>query len=300
LGERLFASERAIRSGVVSDRFSAWIDAYEKAWRTAGTGALTRVFTEDASYRPGPFELTASGLDAIAEFWEAERDGPDEVFTLGSELVAAQGDIGVARVEVVYAGTRRRTYRNLWVITLAGDGRCRAFEEWPFHPEQALTPSEDTLYDGELVDFKLQDVREALTNELGEYYGGIWLSGRGETRRLNVAVTTRAPARTRADVEAIAATAGLGEQVAFPLVVWSLAELEAGRERFEAVVGGSIPDSLAELRSTSIDESRNVVAVAIAPELSEAGLGVLAQAITAAGVPVQVTIQHSGWVALAG
>jgi len=137
----------------VSDRFTAWIDAYEKAWRTAGTGALTRLFTEDASYRPGPFELTAAGLEAIAEFWEAERDGPDEMFTLSSELVAAQGDIGVARVEVVYAASRQRTYRDLWVITLASDGRCRAFEEWPFHPEQALTPPEDTPYDGELVDF---------------------------------------------------------------------------------------------------------------------------------------------------
>ena len=59
------------------------------------------LFTEDASYRPGPFELTVVGLEAIAEFWEAERDGPDEVFTLSSELVAGQGDTGVARVEVV-------------------------------------------------------------------------------------------------------------------------------------------------------------------------------------------------------
>jgi ketosteroid isomerase-like protein len=228
---------------VVSDRFTAWIDAYEKAWRAAGTGALTRLFTEDASYRPGPFELTAAGLEAIAEFWEAERDGLDEVLTLSSELVAAQGDTGVARVEVVYAGSRQRTYRNLWVITLASDGRCRAFEEWPFHLEQALTPPQDTLYDGELVDFKLYDVREALTNALGEHCGGVWMSGGGETRRLNVAVTTRAPARTRAAVDAIAATAGLKEHVAFPPVVWSLAELQAGRERFEAAVGGFLSDS---------------------------------------------------------
>jgi ketosteroid isomerase-like protein len=280
----------------VSDRFTGWIDAYEKAWRTAGTGALTRLFTDDASYRPGPFALTAAGLEAIGEFWEAERDGPDEMFTLSSELVAAQGDIGVARVEVVYAGSRHRTYRDLWVITLASDGRCRAFEEWPFHPEQALTPAEDTPYDGELVDFKLFDVREALTNELGEHCGGVWMSGHGETRRLNVAVTTRAPAWTRAAVDAIAATAGLKEHVAFPPVVWSLAELQAGRERFEAAVGNSVPG----LRHTSIDEPRNLVTVGIAPELSEAGLRVLAQAIMAAGVPVQVTVQRGRWIAAAG
>jgi hypothetical protein len=284
----------------VSVGFSAWIDAYEKAWRTAGTGALTGLFTEDASYRPGPFELTAVGLEAIAEFWEAERDGPEEVFTLSSELVAAQGNTGVARVEVVYAGSRQRTYRDLWVITLASDGRCRAFEEWPFHPEQALSPPEDTLYDGELVDFKLHDVREALTDKLGEYCGGVWMSGRGETRRLNVAVTTRAPASTRAAADAIAAKAGLTEHVAFPPVVWSLAELQAGRERLEAAAGGFLSDSPAELRQTSIDEPRNLVAVGIAPELSKTGFRVLGQAITAAGVPVQVSVQLGRWVAAAG
>ena len=123
----------------MSGRFTDWIDAYEKAWRTAGTGTLTRLFTEDASYRAGPFELAVVGLEAIAEFWEAERDGPDEVFTLSSELVAGQSDTGVARVEVVYAGSRQRTYRDLWVITLEPDGRCSAFEEWPFSPEQSRT-----------------------------------------------------------------------------------------------------------------------------------------------------------------
>lgn len=280
--------------------FRAWIDAYENAWRTAGTGALTGLFTEDASYRPGPFELMAVGLEAIAEFWEAERDGPDEVFTLSSDLIAEQGNTCVARVEVVYAGSRQRTYRDLWVITLASDGRCRAFEEWPFHPGQALTPPEDTLYDGELVDFKLYDVREAVTDELGEYCGGVWISGRGETRRMNVAVTTRAPAQMRAAADAIAAKAGLTERVAFPLVVWSLAELQAGRERFEAAAGGFLSDSPAELRETSIDEPRNLVTVGIAPELSEAGLRVLAQAVTAAGVPVQVSVQHGRWIAAAG
>jgi ketosteroid isomerase-like protein len=284
----------------VSVRFTAWIEAYEKAWRTAGTGALTGLFTEDASYRAGPFERTAVGLEAIAEFWEAEREGPDEEFTLNAGLVAAQGDTGVARVEVVYAGSRQRTYRDLWVITLAGDGRCRAFEEWPFYPEQALSPPEDTLYDGELVDFNLHDVGEALTQELGEYCGGVWMSGRGETRRLNVAVTTRAPARTRAAAEAIAAKAGLTEHVAFVPVVWSLAELEAGRERFEATAGGLRSDSPAELRCTSIDESRNVVMAGIAPELSEPGLRVLGQAITAAGVPVLLSVEGGQWVAMAG
>jgi hypothetical protein len=38
----------------------------------------------------------------------------------------------------VYGEPARRTYRDLWVITLDADGRCSAFEEWPFHPDQPL------------------------------------------------------------------------------------------------------------------------------------------------------------------
>ena len=50
----------------------------------------------------------------------------------------------------------------------------------------------------------------------------------------------------------------------------------------------------------SIDEPRNLVAVDVAPELSRAGLRVLAEAITAAGVPVRVSVQRGRWVAAAG
>jgi ketosteroid isomerase-like protein len=123
----------------VSDRHAAWITAYEGAWRTAGTATLTRLFTDDATYTPAPFDDPLVGLKAIAEFWEDEREGPDEVFTLSSEIVAAQGDTAVARLEVVYGDPPQRTYRDLWIITLASDGRCRRFEEWPFHPDQART-----------------------------------------------------------------------------------------------------------------------------------------------------------------
>jgi hypothetical protein len=284
----------------VSDRFNSWLEAYEAAWRTAGTSALTRLFTEGASYRPGPFELTISGLDAIGEFWEAVRGGPDEVFSLTYELIAVQGDIGVARVEVTYAGSRQRTYRDLWVITLAPDDRCRAFEEWPFHPEQTLTPPEDTLYDGELVDFKLYDIRDDLVETLGVYCGGVWFAGQGETRQLNVAVTTETPTETRVAAEAIAAAAGLSDHVAFPPVAWSLEQLQAGRERFETAAGGLLSDSPAQLRSTWIDEARNLVAVGVAPELSSAGLQVLADAIAASGVPVAVTVERGQWTAAAG
>ncbi len=123
----------------VADPFSAWISAYEAAWRTEGTRTLRELSTADATYRAAPFDDPLVGLDAIAQFWEDEREGPDEGFTLNFEIVAARRDTAVARLEAVYIGPPKRTYRDLWIITLTDDGRCSAFEEWPFHPGQART-----------------------------------------------------------------------------------------------------------------------------------------------------------------
>jgi hypothetical protein len=59
---------------------------------------------------------------------------PDEVFALVWEPVAVEGDVGVARIEVRYGDPPTRVSRDLWIVTLDHDGRCTAFEEWPFFP----------------------------------------------------------------------------------------------------------------------------------------------------------------------
>jgi hypothetical protein len=85
----------------MSNQFADWIAAYETAWRTEGTAPLGRLFTEDATYQAAPFDERLEGVEAIARFWEDEREGPDEAFTLTSEIVTAQGDTAVARLEIV-------------------------------------------------------------------------------------------------------------------------------------------------------------------------------------------------------
>jgi SnoaL-like domain len=113
---------------------TAWIAAYERAWRTPGTGLLAELFTADATYSAGPFEPTARGLDEISTLWEREREGPDERFRMTSETVAVDGDTGVARIEVWYDDPPPRHYRDLWIVRLDDSGRCSHFEEWPFWP----------------------------------------------------------------------------------------------------------------------------------------------------------------------
>ncbi|MGA9371047.1 MAG: nuclear transport factor 2 family protein [Solirubrobacterales bacterium] len=120
-----------------------WVGGYERAWRTPGTDALAELFTEDASYSTAPYETPHRGLDAIGEMWEAERNGPDEQFEMSSEVIATEGDTGVARVKVAYIAPedgqgrrnrQRREYRDLWIVRLDQAGLCFHFEEWPFWP----------------------------------------------------------------------------------------------------------------------------------------------------------------------
>jgi hypothetical protein len=107
----------------------AWIELYERAWRTPGTALLAELFTSGAEYKPSPFAEPRRGLAEIAELWDAERDGPDEPFTLSSQILAVERDLGVVQTDVVYErpGTR---FRNLWLVRLDADGRCTSFEEW--------------------------------------------------------------------------------------------------------------------------------------------------------------------------
>ena len=116
-----------------------WVTAYERAWRTAGTETLAAIFTADASYWQGPYHQPVIGLADIARMWEDERDGPDEVFQMDSDIVAIDGDTAVVRVEVRYGDPIVREYRDIWIIEFAEDGRCQLFEEWPFWPVQPTT-----------------------------------------------------------------------------------------------------------------------------------------------------------------
>ena len=111
-----------------------WLTGYETAWRAPGTEGLAGVFTGEATYLKSPYEQPIAGLDAIKRMWELEREGPDEVFTLATDILAVDGPTAVVRAEVRYGVPPRQEYRDLWVIRLTDDGRCTWFEEWPYWP----------------------------------------------------------------------------------------------------------------------------------------------------------------------
>jgi ketosteroid isomerase-like protein len=122
-----------------------WLASYEAAWRSPGTEDLAGLFTSDAVYLQSPYEQPVAGLDAIRRMWEDEREGPDEVFTLATDVLAVDGPTAVVRAEVHYGDPLHQEYRDLWVIRLAEDGLCTWFEEWPYWPERPYAPHGDVL-----------------------------------------------------------------------------------------------------------------------------------------------------------
>jgi SnoaL-like domain len=113
-----------------------WVAHYERLWRTPGTELLAELFVPDASYLPSPWAQPIEGLEAIARFWDAERRGADEEFTMSRDVLAVDDGTAVVRVFVKYGAPGSRPWRDLWVLRFAADGRCSWFEEWPFAPGQ--------------------------------------------------------------------------------------------------------------------------------------------------------------------
>jgi hypothetical protein len=120
-----------------------WVEGYERAWRMPGTDELPSLFTTDASYRHSPCEEPVVGLDAIRRMWDEDREGPDEVFTLSTEIVAVDDDTAVVRAEVRYGQPVRQEYRDLWILHFDADGRCSWFEEWAYWPGRSYSARED-------------------------------------------------------------------------------------------------------------------------------------------------------------
>jgi ketosteroid isomerase-like protein len=125
------------------DMVGRWLAGYEDAWRAPGTEGLAKLFTPDATYLQSPYEPPVTGLDAIKRMWDQEREGPGEVFTLVTDILAVDSPTAVVRAEVRYGDPPRQEYRDLWIIHLTADGRCSWFEEWPYWPGRPYNAHSD-------------------------------------------------------------------------------------------------------------------------------------------------------------
>lgn len=120
------------------DEVMRWVAGYERAWRDGDLDAIADLFTEDAHYRPSPYDDGKVGHAAIRAFW---LDDDGETFTVRAEPVAVEGRDAVVRLEVRYGDPVRQEYRDLWVLRFAPDGRVEDFEEWAYWPGKPYSAS---------------------------------------------------------------------------------------------------------------------------------------------------------------
>ena len=125
-------------TGVDRESVMRWVADYERVWRDGDLAGIPRLFTEDARYRPGPYEEPKVGHAEIQAFWP-EDEGT--TFTVAAEPVAVEGHDAVVRLQVRYLTPRAQEYRDLWVLRFAPDGRVAEFEEWPYWPGKPHTAS---------------------------------------------------------------------------------------------------------------------------------------------------------------
>ena len=111
------------------DAAARWMEHYIAAWTSNDPEDIRALFTEDAVYATRPDDPKAwTGRDEIVERWLAARDEPGD-WTFEWALLGVDGGRAFVQGRTDYRGDNR-SYDNLWVIQLTGDGRATAFTEW--------------------------------------------------------------------------------------------------------------------------------------------------------------------------
>jgi len=109
-----------------------WVAGYRRAWASDDSSDIAALFAEDATYSPSPFSETWRGRDAIVAEWIQRGDSGAE-WAFEHEILAADGPVGVIQGLTTYAATDKNpetVYGNIWIVSLALDGRATSFAEW--------------------------------------------------------------------------------------------------------------------------------------------------------------------------
>jgi hypothetical protein len=120
-----------------SQAIERWLDAYEASWST-GSG-VRELFTLDARYFSAPYRPPLVGPEAI-EAWWIEQGESDIRWVFERRVIASEDDLYVVQGTTTYPDSpglagQPQIYYNLWLVTLADDGRAREFVEYWMLPE---------------------------------------------------------------------------------------------------------------------------------------------------------------------
>lgn len=112
----------------MTEKLDEWMDGYVLAWSSNDSNHIEALFTEGAVYDPqtagGPWE----GIDEIVTRWQ-EIDDEEDNWEFEWLPVVETDEVAVVTGRTRYHEPAL-SYRNLFIIRFAEDGRCRDFTEW--------------------------------------------------------------------------------------------------------------------------------------------------------------------------
>ena len=118
---------------MTEEEFSAWLDAYGRAWERQDPAAAAAIFAENGTYAWGPFNEPIRGREAIRTAWENATRGQQDDIRFGYEVLAITEGRGIARwwasMKARPAGTPVRM-EGIFLVSLTREGLCEDFREW--------------------------------------------------------------------------------------------------------------------------------------------------------------------------
>ena len=111
-----------------------WLDRYRAAWLSDDPGQIAALFADDVRYYTAPYSDPVVGTEAVTAWWVAQGESRLP-WTFEPQVIAREGGLCVVRAVTRYPeGTDGElgsvAFHNLWLVTLAADGRAREFVEY--------------------------------------------------------------------------------------------------------------------------------------------------------------------------
>jgi len=112
----------------MTQRLDDWMDGYVLAWSSNDAEHIRALFTDDAVYDPQTADGEWEGVDEIVAKWQ-EIDDQEENWDFEWLPLVETDDLAVITGRTSYLEPAE-SFRNLFVIRFAPDGRCYDFTEW--------------------------------------------------------------------------------------------------------------------------------------------------------------------------
>ena len=117
----------------MSERLDAWMDGYIAAWTSNDPAEIAALFTPDAVYDPQTAVGELHGIGEIVDFWLEAGDDEDD-WDFEWVPVVETDEVAIVTGATNYVDPAA-SYRNLFIIRFAPDGRCQDFTEWYIEEE---------------------------------------------------------------------------------------------------------------------------------------------------------------------